>query len=126
MKYKQKPANNIQKNANKFFNSEQKPLEFKDAIKEANNQKAFVFWNHPNWEANRSDGIAKLDPIHNKIIKEKLLHGIEVVNFDTFSEEALKIALENNLILQSTNSSIFVRISSHRGSSKGSPPKRLI
>ena len=83
--------------ANKFFNSEQKPLEFEDAIKEANNQKAFVFWNHPNWEANRSDGIAKLDPIHNKIIKEKLLHGIEVVNFDTFSEEALKIALENQI-----------------------------
>ena len=89
--------------ANKFFDSEQKPLEFEDAVKEANNQKAFVFWNHPNWEANRSDGIAKLDPIHNKIIKEKLLHGIEVVNFDTFSEEALKIALENNLTIMGTS-----------------------
>ena len=56
--------------ANKFFDSEKKPLEFEDAVKEANNQKAFVFWNHPNWEANRSDGIAKLDPIHNKIINK--------------------------------------------------------
>ena len=89
--------------ANKFFDSKQEPLEFEKAIMEANNQKAFVFWNHPNWEANRSDGIAKLDPIHNKIIKEKLLHGIEVVNFDTFSEEALKIALENNLTVMGTS-----------------------
>ena len=89
--------------ANKFFDSKQEPLEFDKAVMEANNQKAFVFWNHPNWEANRSDGIAKLDPIHNKIIKEKLLHGIEVVNFDTFSEEALKIALENNLTVMGTS-----------------------
>ena len=63
----------------------------------ANNQNAFVFWNHPNWEAQRKDGIAKLDPMHIKLIERKLLHGIEVVNFTTLSEEAIEIALENNL-----------------------------
>ena len=31
------------------------------------------------------------------MIKNKLLHGIEVVNFDTFSEEAFSIALDENL-----------------------------
>lgn len=89
--------------ANRFFDVDKKPLEFSNAIKEANKQGAFVFWNHPHWEANRSDGIAKLDPIHKEIINKGLLHGIEVVNFDTFSEEALQIALENELTIMGTS-----------------------
>ena len=60
-------------------------------IQEANKQGAFVFWNHPNWDAHRSDGIARLEPFHNYLISNKLLHGIEVVNETTFSEEALEI-----------------------------------
>jgi len=66
-------------------------------ILEANKQGAFVFWNHPNWVSQRNDGIAKLDPYHVYLIKNKLLHGIEVVNENTFSEEAFELALENNL-----------------------------
>ena len=89
--------------ANKFFDDNKEPLKFIKGIKEANNQEAFVFWNHPMWEANRSDGIVKLDPIHQKIIDKKLLHGIEVVNFDTFSEEAMQIALDNNLTMMGTS-----------------------
>jgi len=89
--------------ANKFFDKNKEPLDFIDGIKEANNQAAFVFWNHPMWEANRSDGIAKLDPIHKEVIDKKLLHGIEVVNFDTFSEEAMQIALDNNLTMMGTS-----------------------
>ena len=89
--------------ANKFFDKNKEPLEFIKGIKEANNQEAFVFWNHPMWEANRSNGIVKLDPIHQEIIDKKLLHGIEVVNFDTFSEEAMQIALDNNLTMMGTS-----------------------
>jgi len=91
------------KDANKFFGNDKEPLNFIDAINEANNQGAFVFWNHPMWEANRSDGIAKLDPIHIDVINNKLLHGIEVVNFDTFSEEAMQIAIENELTMMGTS-----------------------
>jgi hypothetical protein len=69
------------------------------AIMAANKQKAFVFWNHPNWDAQRSDGIAKLEPLHKDLIQKKLIHGVEVVNETTYSEEALKIALENNLTI---------------------------
>lgn len=72
-------------------------------ITEANRQKGFVFWNHPNWEAQRKDGIARLDPMHKNLIKKKLLHGIEVVNFDTMSEEAIEIALENGLTMLGTS-----------------------
>ena len=91
------------KDANKFFNKNKEPLIFIKGIKEANKQGAFVFWNHPMWEANRSDGIAKLDPIHKEVIDKKLLHGIEVVNFDTFSEEAMQIALDNELTMMGTS-----------------------
>ncbi|MEK9517628.1 MAG: PHP domain-containing protein, partial [Flavobacteriaceae bacterium] len=72
-------------------------------IKEANRQNGFVFWNHPNWEAHRKDGIARLDPMHIDLIERKLLHGIEVVNFTTLSEEAIEIALENNLTMLGTS-----------------------
>ena len=91
------------KDANKFFDKNKEPLNFNKAIKEANEQGAFVFWNHPMWEANRSDGIAKLDPIHQEVINKKLLHGIEVVNFDTFSEEAMQIAIDNDLTMMGTS-----------------------
>ena len=89
--------------ANKFFDKNKEPLNFNKAIKEANEQGAFVFWNHPMWEANRSDGIAKLDAIHQEVIDKKLLHGIEVVNFDTFSEEAMQIAIDNDLTMMGTS-----------------------
>ena len=46
------------------------------AIKEANDQGAFVFWNHPHWESQRRDGIARLDPIHDKIIRKKYLKSL--------------------------------------------------
>ena len=75
-------------------------------IYEANKQGAFVFWNHPHWtskEDGRMDGIAKLDPVHKKLIKENLLHGLEVANELTFSEEALEIALDNNLTILGTS-----------------------
>ena len=89
--------------ANKFFDNDKKPLDFEKAIKEANDQGAFVFWNHPHWESQRRDGIARLDPIHDKIISKKYLHGIEVVNMSTFSEEAMQIALDNNLTIMGTS-----------------------
>ena len=40
-------------------------------IQAANKQGAFVFWNHPNWDAHRKDGIARLDPFHKYLIKNK-------------------------------------------------------
>tara|TARA_B100000780_G_scaffold223511_1_gene162649 strand:- start:2321 stop:3433 length:1113 start_codon:yes stop_codon:yes gene_type:complete len=72
-------------------------------IIEANKQGAFVFWNHPNYIRQRKDGIARLDPYHVYLIKNKLIHGIEVVNENTFSEEAFELALENDLTVLGTS-----------------------
>ena len=85
-------------NANKILHNDSLT-----GILEANKQGAFVFWNHPNWISQRNDGIAKLDPYHKYLIKNKLLHGIEVVNENSFSEEAFDIALNNNLTVLGTS-----------------------
>lgn len=73
------------------------------AFREAHRQGAFVFWNHPNWIAQTKDGIAKLTDMHRKFIADSLLQGIEVVNDITYSDEALQIALDNNLTIMGTS-----------------------
>ena len=72
-----------------------------EAINAANKQGAFVFLNHPMWSA--EDGIARLSNERKVFIQNKTLHGIEVVNENTFSEEAFSIALENELTIIGTS-----------------------
>jgi len=72
-------------------------------FREAKKQNAFVFWNHPNWVSQRKDGIATLTDMHRMLIREQLLHGIEVVNDQTYSDEALQIALDHNLTIMGTS-----------------------
>lgn len=74
-----------------------------EVFREANEQGAFTFWNHPAWLSQRSDGITRLDPLHEQLIREKLLNGIEVVNGQMYSDEALQIALDNNLTIIGTS-----------------------
>tara|TARA_B100000575_G_scaffold121602_1_gene96819 strand:+ start:3035 stop:4138 length:1104 start_codon:yes stop_codon:yes gene_type:complete len=92
-----------------FINDANKLLVKGDSLAgiiEANNQNAFVFWNHPHWTSKkdgRMDGIAKLDQVHEELIEKNLIHGIEIANEDTYSEEALEIALKNNLTILGTS-----------------------
>jgi hypothetical protein len=74
-----------------------------EVFREAKRQGAFVFWNHPNWTAQSPDGIARLTDLHRQLIDEGLIQGIEVVNNVTYSEEALRIALENDLTIMGTS-----------------------
>ena len=86
--------------ANAIFIEDANKLKIDDpyeAYREANRQGAFVFWNHPNWVAQYRDGIAKLTGMHDTLIAENLLHGIEVVNDLTYSDEAFQIVLDNDL-----------------------------
>lgn len=91
---------------NAIFLSDANKLLVSDSIevfRQAKLQGAFIFWNHPNWVAQRKDGIATLTDVHRRLLKEKLLDGIEVVNENTYSDEALQIALENNLTIMGTS-----------------------
>ena len=92
--------------ANAVFITDANRLLVSDSIevfREAARQGAFSFWNHPNWTSQRDDGIATLTPTHRYLIDNDLLHGIEVVNELTFSEEALQIALEHDLTIIGTS-----------------------
>jgi 3',5'-nucleoside bisphosphate phosphatase len=87
---------------NAIFLSDPNKLLLDDSIqvfREAKKQGAFIFWNHPNWTPQRKDGMATLTDVHRLLIREKLLDGIEVVNDQTYSDEALQIALDNNLTI---------------------------
>jgi len=73
------------------------------ALRTANAQGAFVFWNHPYWHRQSPDGIARLNPLQDRLIASRLLHGVEVANGEDYSESALRIALENNLAILGTS-----------------------
>ncbi len=74
-----------------------------DAFREAKKQGAFIFWNHPNWVGQNTQGITELSPIHEALIKEGLLHGVEVTNENTFADQALTIANEHELTILGTS-----------------------
>jgi hypothetical protein len=87
---------------NAVFITDPNKLLLDDSIqvfREAKKQGAFIFWNHPAWTPQRKDGIATLTDVHRMLIKEKLIDGIEVVSDQMYSDEALQIALDNNLTI---------------------------
>lgn len=91
---------------NAIFIEDGNKLLIKDSVevfREANRQGGFVFWNHANWIAQQRDGIATMTPTHEYLVKEGLLHGIEVVNDLTYSDEALQIALDYDLAIIGTS-----------------------
>lgn len=67
-----------------------------DAIAEAINQGAFVYWNHPCWKAQQPDTVVWFD-IHTKLYNKGFIHGIEIVNFSQFCPEAFNWAIEKEL-----------------------------
>jgi 3',5'-nucleoside bisphosphate phosphatase len=92
--------------SNAIFITDPNKLLVDDSIqvfREAKKQGAFIFWNHPNWTPQRKDGMATLTDVHRLLLREKLLDGIEVVNDRTYSDEALQIALDNNLTIMGTS-----------------------
>ena len=70
---------------------------------EAKKQGAFIFWNHPFWIGQSKDGLINLSKIHQDLIDKKMLHGIEVTNDLTYSDEAIQIAIDNNLTFIGTS-----------------------
>lgn len=70
-----------------------------EAIDSANDQGAFVFWNHPWWSRERPDGLPHLDALHKQNISKDKLHGIEIANGDSYSEESFELALKYDLTI---------------------------
>jgi len=68
-----------------------------DALKEARDQGAFIFWNHPCWKAQQPDTTLWWDE-HTDLLENDLIHGIEVFNGE-LCPEALDWCNEKNLTM---------------------------
>lgn len=67
----------------------------REVLEAANEQGAFVFWNHPGFEKLNSG----LNPFHKSATRAGLLHGIEIANGDAYYPNAHRLALKHNLAL---------------------------
>ena len=77
--------------------------DWQDAFKAAIDQGAFVFWNHPGWTGQQSDGVARWYNEHTDLVEKGWLHGIEVVNTHEYYPEAHAWCLENKLTMLSNS-----------------------
>ena len=77
--------------------------EWRDALREAHDQQAFIFWNHPGWTGQQADGVARWYPEHTELMDKGWLHGIEVVNSREYYPEAHQWALDKGLTLMSNS-----------------------
>jgi len=66
-----------------------------EAIDEANDQGAFVFWNHA-W-GDFPNGMTEITDFHGQAATDGKLHGIEIANGGTYSPESFQIALDHGL-----------------------------
>jgi len=76
---------------------------WKDAIAAANSQGAFIFWNHPGWESQITNGLVLWYPEHTELLNAGMLHGIEVVNGRDYYPEAHRWAIEKKLAMVSNS-----------------------
>ncbi len=68
-----------------------------DVMKEALNQGAYIFWNHPGWRGQQPDGITRVYDIHRDWFGKGWVHGVEFGNGRTYYPEVIDIAREHNL-----------------------------
>ena len=66
-----------------------------EVVQAANDQGAFVFWNHPSFASVN----AGLNNFHKAATRKGLLHGIEIANGDRYYENAHRLALKHDLAL---------------------------
>ena len=70
-----------------------------DSIEAAIKQGAFVQWNHPGWKSQQPDGIPKMYDIHQRLIKNGWLHGIEFYNDTEYYPLVFEMCKQYNLAL---------------------------
>ncbi len=80
-----------------FMAANQWPAE--EAVRAANRQGAFVFWNHPFFSRAAPDAMARMTDFHRALIEAGQLHGIEIANGAYYSEEAHALALQHGLTM---------------------------
>ena len=77
--------------------------DWRDALKATIDQGGFVFWNHPGWEGQQPDRVARWYPEHTELVEAGMLHGIEVVNERQYYPEAHRWCLDKRLTMLSNS-----------------------
>jgi 3',5'-nucleoside bisphosphate phosphatase len=77
--------------------------DWRDALKDAHGQGAFIFWNHPGWTGQQPDGVARWYPEHTELLEKGWVHGIEVVNDGNYYPEAHQWCIDHNLTMLSNS-----------------------
>jgi hypothetical protein len=75
----------------------------KQAIREAQRQGGFTFWNHPYWGRDFPDGVLVVPEVQKELFSEGLIQGIEVANGHGYSEETFQVALDHDLVILGTS-----------------------
>lgn len=86
------------KDVNKIMNDD-----YIKSYEAARKQGAFTFWNHPHWIGQRKDASVKVYEEVEELINKRLLHGIEVTNERTYSDQAIQVALDHDLTMIGTS-----------------------
>jgi len=73
--------------------------EWRDAVKAAVEQEAFVFWDHPGWRGQQPEGKSIWYAEHTELYEKQWLHGIEIVNQGEYYPLAHKWCLEKKLTM---------------------------
>lgn len=76
---------------------------WEDAVQAAHAQGAFIFWNHPGWEAQITNDLVIWYPQHTWLLEQGMLHGIEVVNGRDYYPEAHRWAIEKKITMLSNS-----------------------
>ena len=71
---------------------------YMDAFKAARAQNAFIFWNHPGWDAQQPD-TTRWFKEHTELYDAGLMQGIEVVNGPEYYPEAQRWCMEKKLTM---------------------------
>ncbi len=77
--------------------------DYRAGLEAAAGQGAFIFWNHPYWRKQEKDGVAKMQKVHRALIRDDLIHGVEVANGADYAEDTLAIALKYDLTILGTS-----------------------
>ena len=99
---------------NALFINDAMPMDVPDplvAIDEARKQGAFIMWNHPGWPDDKST----LYPVHEQLIKDKKIDGVEVYNSIEYYPVAFDWCNEYNLAFMA-NSDMHNPVTSDFGS----------
>ncbi len=70
--------------------------DFVEAVKRANEQGAFVFWNHQGWKGEEA---GRWLEVHTTLYENGWLHGMEVCNGDSYYPNAHQWCLDKNLTM---------------------------